>query len=517
MTTPTPPPPSSAALDEVLAEDRTDKPWRIVIVGAGIAGLAAARAASDTARAEGRLVEILVIEREAVVGGKAQTLVSDGWRLEAGPTGYLDSEPAMDPLVKAAGLTKLAADDAAARRFLVREGQLKEIQAHPVKFFTSGVLSPIALARLATEPFWPRIKTEAGVPGYGSGIETADGVDTSAMRDESVWDFARRRLGRQAADRLIAPMVLGVFAGDAKRTSLPAAFPRMAELEAEYGSLVKAMFALKKRKGAASGGPAGPSGKLTSFARGLDQLPRGLAERGEARGDFTVRCGIEVREVGHDGDCWRLLVAPRGLATEELHADSVVLAGESFSAAELVSDVAPELASELASIATPPVAVVGLGYGPAALAAVPKGFGALIERGQNIRILGVLWDTHLFPGRSPDGTLLMRCMVGGATDTESGSLTDDELIEITKLDLARLFSLSGPDAEPVFTEVVRWPRAIPQYELGHLARVARIRHGLAQLSAERPGLFLAGNYLDGVAFAKAAKSGLAAGQAAVRV
>jgi len=502
-----------------LLDDRAKQSLRIVIVGAGISGLAAARAAADSAREAGRTVELVVLERDSVVGGKARTRVRNGWRLEAGPTGYLDNEPAMNGLVKAADLVKLAADDAAARRFLVRDGKLKEIQAHPVKFFTSGILSPGALARIVTEPLRAQVKDAHGAPGYGAARELDDAgtdVDTSAMKDESVWDFARRRLGRQAADRLIAPMVLGVFAGDAKRTSLPAAFPRMAELEAQYGSLVKAMFALKKEKGAAAGGPAGPSGKLTSFARGLDQLPRGIAERGEAAGDFTVRCGVEVRELGHDGSRWRLLVSASGVA-EELHADAVVLAGESFSAAALLGEVAPEISAELATIATPPIAVVGLGYGAAALAAAPKGFGALIERGQGIRILGVLWDTHLFPNRSPDGTLLMRCMIGGATDTESGQLGDDELVQITKRDLARLFGLSGPDAEPIFTEVVRWPRAIPQYELGHLARVARVRAGLARLAIDRPGLFLTGNYLDGVAFSKAAKCGLAAGRAAALV
>ena len=186
-------------------------PRRVVIIGAGIAGLSAARAAADQARATGQALEILVLERAPVVGGKAQTIARDGWRLEGGPTGYLDNEPTMDTLVQAAGLTKLPADPAAARRFLVRNGQLKEIQAHPLKFATSGILSPLGLARLATEPWRPK-RTES--------------------RDESVWEFARRRLGRQAADRLIGPMVLGVFAGDAKHTSLAAAFPRMAELEA---------------------------------------------------------------------------------------------------------------------------------------------------------------------------------------------------------------------------------------------------------------------------------------------
>lgn len=478
---------------------------RVVIVGAGIAGLAAARGCVDRARETGVEVDVTIIEREDQVGGKAQTRKRDGWMLEAGPTGYLDNEPLMDTLVEVAGLEKLAANDAAARRFLVRGTKLREIQAHPVKFFTSGILSPGALARIATEPFRKKLVA----PGGGS-------------VDESVWEFAARRLGPQAADRLIAPMVLGVFAGDAKRTSLPAAFPRMAELEAEYGSLVKALLALKRKKGAASGGPGGPSGKLTSFAGGLDSLPRALAERGEEAGDFKVLRGTEARALDHDGTAWRLAIDPRDSAQgtaassqEELSADAVILAGESFAAAKLIRSVAPTVADELEAIPTPPVAVVGLGYGAEALAKAPRGFGALIQRGGPARILGVLWDTHLFADRSPDGTLLMRCMIGGATDTASGSLSDDELVDITRRDLARLFQLEGKAAEPLFQEVARWPRAIPQYEVGHLARIRRIRQCMADRAKDRPGLFLAGNYLDGVAFNKAAKCGFDVGTSAL--
>ena len=479
---------------------------RVVIVGAGIAGLAAARGCVAMAKERGVEVEIVVVEREAQVGGKAQTRRRDGWLLEAGPTGYLDNEPIMDELVAAAGLEKLAANEAAARRFLVRNSQLKEIQAHPVKFFTSGILSPGALLRIATEPLRKKL-----VDAEGHTV------------DESVWDFAARRLGPQAADRLIAPMVLGVFAGDAKRTSLPAAFPRMAELEAEYGSLVKALLALKKKKGAASGGPAGPSGKLTSFAGGLDTLPVALAARGQAAGDFQVLCGREVRGLSFDDPCakdakpWRLQLARPGAdgTDESLSADAVILAAESFAAARLLENLAPTISAELAAIPTPPVAVVGLGYGPAALARAPHGFGALIQRGGKERILGVLWDTHLFAERSPNGTLLMRCMIGGATDTDSGNLGDDELVAIAKADLARLFQLEGADAEPIYQEVVRWPRAIPQYEVGHPARVRRVKACLRDLSATRPGLFLTGNYLDGVAFNKAAKSGYESGRAAL--
>ena len=462
---------------------------RLVIIGAGISGLAAATAAADAR--QGDELEILVLEAGPCVGGKAQTIRRDGYLLEAGPTGYLDNEPLMDELVQKAGLEKLAADDAAARRFLVRDGKLREIQASPPRFLTSGILSPGGVLRIATEPFRKQ-KTDP--------------------KDESVWEFAARRLGPQAADRIIAPMVLGVYAGDAKRTSLSAAFPRMAELEAEYGSLVKALISLKSQKGKTSGGPAGPSGKLTSFAGGLDQLPLKLAESCQARGDFQVRLNTRVESLSYEDGAWNLRTTSKG-TTETLQADAVVLATEANVAAKLLESPAPDIATELKDIPMPHVAVVGLGFGPDALAKAPRGFGALIQRGGGIRILGVLWDTFLFPERSPGGTILMRCMIGGATDPEAANLTDEELVALTHADLTKLLHLD--DTAPIFTEVVRWPNAIPQYEIGHLARMDRIHTALASLNQTAPGLHLAGNYTAGVAFAKAAKAGDAAGRDAV--
>ena len=174
----------------------------------------------------------------------------------------------------------------------------------------------------------------------------------------------------------------------------------------------------------------------------------------------------------------------------------------------LIEGAAPAAAALLDGIACPPVAVVALGYGAEALAAVPRGFGALIPREEGYRILGCLWDTHLFAGRSPEGRLLVRCMLGGAVDPEAGSLDPRDLVRAAREDLARLFDLHEA---PVFEEVVRWPRAIPQYELGHLQRVQDLERELQR----HRGLFAAGNALHGVSFGKAAAAGAAAAERAL--
>ena len=466
---------------------------RLVVIGGGISGLAAAHAAAQRAAARApaaaRELEIVLLEKEGRVGGKARTVVVQGFTVECGPNGFLAPDPAVDRLVRAAGIEGdlLPADPAAARRFVVRGGRMRQVSAHPLRFALAGILGPSGILRLLGEPFVPGRSPEDG--------------------DESVWDFARRRLGRQAADRLVAPMVLGVFAGDAKRLSLEAAFPRLAALEAQHGSLVRGMLARRREArrsaaGGAAGGPAGPGGHLTSFVAGFESLPAALA-RSAARAAVEVRTGAPAVSVERAAD-GRFGVRLPG---EVLDADAVVLACEAWAAARLLEDIAPGLARRLSEIDYPAVAVAALGFAAADSHGIPRGFGVLVPRGEGYRALGVLWDSYIFPGRSPSGTVLARAMFGGAVDPEAGAADDATLLRWARDDLRRLL---GVEAPPLFTHVERWQRAIPQYELGHAARVRAIE----EETARQPGLFLAGNALHGIAFGKAAAAGLAAGEAA---
>lgn len=454
---------------------------RLVVVGAGISGLAAARGAAEGKESVPGGLEIVVLEKDPRVGGKAATVEEQGYLVETGPTGYLDNEDGMDELVALAGMraAKLPANAAAARRFLVRGGKVREIFAHPLKFAAGGIMSPLGLLRMLGEPLVPPRR---------------DG------EDESVWAFARRRVGREAADRLIAPMMLGIFAGDARKLSLPAAFPRLRSLEEEHGGLVRGMLARRRQKGV--GSAAGPSGVLTSFRDGLSALPGRLAQTS----GVTVRVGESVRRIApRAGGGFMVEVDGRSAVP----ADAVVLATEPWAAAAMLRELDRDAAARLDAIPCPPVAVVALGYGPEALERVPRGFGVLIPRGEGYRILGVLWDTHLFPGRSPEGRLLVRAMLGGGVDPAIGDLGEDEIARLARDEVARLFGLSRA---PVYEKAVLWRRAIPQYELGHLERMRAVEQALAT----RPGLLLAGNGYYGVSFAKAGAHGLAQGRRAAR-
>lgn len=453
---------------------------RVVVVGGGIAGLSAAWAASGRAAEVSGGLEVVLLERSGEVGGKARSLDGGGWLVEAGPGGFLDGRPELERVIAASGLAdeRLPADAAAARRFIYRAGRMREVAASPIKFARSGLLSASGMLRVLAEPLVPA-RRDGG--------------------DETVWAFAARRIGREAADHLILPMALGIFAGDARRLSLPAAFPRMAALERDYGSLIRALIARRGRTG---------TGRLTSFREGLQALPRALARRG----GFVVRCGAEVRALVRPAASGEETRATWGVVLagerEPLAAGAVVLAGEPFAMAALLRPHDPRAAADLDAIPCPAVTVAALGYEAAAAAVVPRGFGVLIARGEGFRALGNLWESYLYPGRSPEGHVLIRAMYGGAVDPEAGALPEDEVLALARTEVARLYGIA--DA-PRFARVVRWPRAIPQYELGHLERVARIEGAVAAL----PGLAIAGNGLHGIAFGDAAASGVRAGERVV--
>ncbi len=447
---------------------------RLVVVGAGIAGLAAAWSARCEAARAGVTLDVLVLERDAEVGGKARTIVRDGWMVEGGPSGFLDGRPEIDSLIRASGLADdvVRAHDSAKRRFLYRAGQLREIKPSPLGFARSGIMSFGGLLRLAAEPLVSR---------------------SVVNEDESVWSFAARRLGAEAADRLISPMTLGVFAGDARRLSIASGFPRLAALEREHGSLVRGMIA---RRG------AGARPHLSSLRSGMQSLPRTLAENG----GFRVRCGARVLDIKRAAQRW--LVTVDGDA-DAIDADAVIIAAESWAAASLLRPLDAQAADALGAIPFPPVAVVALGFDATARARIPDGFGVLVSRGEDFRMLGNLWETSIFPGRGPAGGILVRVMLGGAVDPSIGALDAVETLALARREVAKLYGLT---TSPVFEHVVQIARAIPQYEIGHASRIAAVERTVTSM----PGLDVTGFGLRGVAFGDAAADGVRTGERMAR-
>ncbi|MFT7670146.1 MAG: oxygen-dependent protoporphyrinogen oxidase [Planctomycetota bacterium] len=454
---------------------------RIVVIGGGINGLAAAWSAWE-ASGQGP-VDVVLLEASSQIGGKARSRKSDGWLFEEGPTGFLEGDEALQGLIERSGLDAIPANQLAARRYVVRGGRTREMVMKPFEFALSGILSPGGILRMLREPWIPK------------------GDSTN----ESIWDFAARRLGPQVADRLIAPMTLGVFAGDSHNISLPAAFPLMAELERRHGSLFRALLAKFEVDAEKGGVRKVPGKRLCSFKDGMQSLPIALADQAP----FEVRVNAAVVDLRPNEGAWELSV--EGFPTP-LHADAVVLSCDAHTSAKLLGKVLPVVSEELAGISIPGMSVVGLGFTEKrAINRLPTGFGVLIPRDEGFRTLGCLFDAQLFLERAPEGQMLVRCMIGGATDSAAATLTDNELLGIAIDDVKRLFGIQD---NPSVYEIARWRGAIPQYELGHMERVHRIDAELGRFAEIQPGLHLAGCHARGVAFGKTAAEGWRVGELA---
>lgn len=437
---------------------------RIAIVGAGIAGLSVAHAIRKAA-GEGPEVEVTVIDRAPRPGGNIRTELIDGFTCEWGPNGFLDNAPATLALVRDLGLDARLqpSDDRARRRFIFRNGRLHPVPAGPIAFATSRLLSWRGKLRLACEPF----------------------ADARPEGDETIHAFASRRIGREAADVFVDAMVSGVFGGDARALSLRACFPKMWEMETAHGGLVRALLARRSAHPRRHGEPIGaPLGRLTSFRGGSSELVTALA----AHLGAGVRTGVGVDAVTRAARGYRVVLDDASV----LEADGVVLAAGAAPTARMVRALDAPLADAIAAIPSAPMVVVCLGYATHRLPRPLDGFGFLVPRSEGIRTLGVLWDSSVYPGRAPAGHVLMRAMLGGATDPSVLALDDAALLALVRADLK---TTMGMDGTPDFVRVVRHATGIPQYTVGHRERLARADARLAQL----PGLELAGNAYRGVA------------------
>ena len=462
---------------------------RVVIIGGGIAGLATALHLRDRADRVPGGVEVRVLEARDRPGGNIRTERLDGFTIEAGPNGFLDNAPATLDLVRRLGLESRLqrADESAARRFLFHRGRLHELPTGPATFLRSPVLSLRGRLRVFAEPLAGR---------------RPEGVD------ESIYDFAARRIGAEAAAILVDAMVSGVFAGDVRALSLRSSFPRMHRMEEEHGGLVRALLARTRERRAARreaarrsdaldggehrvettrpGGPAGPGGTLTSFREGLDEWIDALStELVDELRTGTAATGIAAAAGSGEGR-WDV----RTRDGSSLAADAVVVAVPSPRAVSLLEPLDPELAGAVGAIETAGLAVVALGFRSADTGPV-QGFGFLVPRGTGPRILGCLWDSSIFPGRAPADHVLLRAMIGGAHDPAAVNAEDEVLVDQVLRDLRTTMGLV---AKPVLVRIFRWPLGIGQYTVGHQDRLDRIH---TRLSAN-PGLWVAGSSYYGI-------------------
>jgi protoporphyrinogen/coproporphyrinogen III oxidase len=442
-----------------------------IIVGGGISGLATAWILREKARERGIDLGITLLEKEDRLGGKIWSRKEEGFLCEWGPNGFLDSKPQTLDLCRdlKADSRLLRSNDNARKRFIYSGGVLNRLPENGPSFLKSSLISWPGKIRLAMEPFIPKFRGD---------------------EDETLAAFGRRRLGEEALNKLIAPMVSGIFAGDPETMSLKSCFPRIAELEAEYGGLIKAMIRLAKKKkaeiaaGKAVASAAGPGGVLTSFRGGIQELTDILAAE---LGMTVIRSGEEVAKVMKgDSVPWRV-VTGKG----ELNADAVLLATPAYASADFLEETAPAISGVLRQIPYATMTVVCFGYERDRINYDLNGFGYLIPKQEKLSTLGTLWDSSIFEGRAPEGKVLLRSMMGGACFPQYIQLSDAEVEKRVRDDLEKTMGIT---AAPSFIRIFRHEKAIPQYTVGHAKRL----EALSALLEKHPGLVLTGNSYRGI-------------------
>lgn len=438
-------------------------------MGAGISGLVTAYRLRQAG------LQVQVIDAGARPGGVIGSARHEGWLVERGPNSALDTSPLIGELVQALGLRDrwLPAAPSAARRYVLRGGVPLALPMSPRAFLATPLFSAGAKLRLLREPFVPR---------------------AAADDEESIAAFVRRRLGSEFLDYAIDPFVAGVYAGDPEQISVSAAFPRLHALEQRWGSLIRGQV-LGARQRRRDLERAKNSAGSFSFTGGMQTLTDALAA---AVGPLQL--GTRVTRLQRDAAGVFSIEALCDGAESRWRARAVVLATPADTAAALLREHAADAAAALDAIDYAPVATVASGYAAQDIAHPLDGFGCLVPRKEQRRVLGVLFSSTMFEGRAPPGMHLLTTFVGGRRQPQ---WVDPPEADIASLVHAEHQAMLGARRAPQFQRVTRWPRAIPQYTLGHGGRVARaeaVQHAL-------PGLWLGGSWKGGVSVGDCIKSG----------
>jgi oxygen-dependent protoporphyrinogen oxidase len=392
----------------------------------------------------------------------------DGWLIETGPNSALETTPLFKTLFQDLGLGDevVYANEHGDNRYIVRGGELHPLPMSPKKFLTSRLWTTPGKLRLLKEPFVGRAKKE-----------------------ETIAEFVERRLGREFLDYAINPFVAGVYAGSPEHLSVRAAFPKLYALEDNYGGLIKGMIGgARERKKRAE--VAKDRARMFSFRNGMQTLPDAIAA---ALGDKVIT-GTSIKRIAirdDDGAVVYEAIGKRNGEQYSIAAEIMITAIPAYAAAEIVGHHDRKLAETLNGIFYPPVVEVYMGHRTEEIKRALDGFGFLVPAREKRKILGTIWSSSLFAGRSPEGHTALTTFIGGSRQPE---LTDKDDAEIIAMTVTELSSLMGVSGRPVYNRVTRWKRAIPQYHLGHQARMEKV----AQFEAAHPGLFLTGNFRGGI-------------------
>lgn len=456
-------------------------PKRIAVIGGGISGLAAAH----------RLVElgvpssqITLIEAGARLGGTLETKHRDGFLLERGPDSFISEKPEAVALAKRLGLESrlIETNNQHRRSFIVRNGRLRAVPegfqllapSRVWPFITTDIFSLTGKLRIAAELLLPR---------------------QNGREDESLASFVRRRLGREALERMAQPMVGGIYTADPETLSLRATLPRFLDMERKHRSLILAMM----RQGQKAGTSGARYSLFLSFDRGMEVLVDALADVAP-----NVRLKTRIEEISFDSRTWRL----RADSGESFEADAVCLAVPAYTAAKLLEYINPRLASQLNAIKYASTATINLAYPRAAIGHRLNGFGFVVPFIEKRSLIACTFSSVKFAERAPEEHVLLRAFAGGALQPDVFALDESELLTRIEADLREFLNI---DRKPLFTEIAKWESSMPQYEVGHLDRVQAIENEVSGLR----GLALAGNAYRGAGIPDCIRSGESAAESLV--
>jgi len=458
---------------------------KLVIVGGGITGLAAAHRAVELAREQSSELELTLVEARDRLGGTIATERTGGFLVESGPDSFLTEKPWALALCRRLGVEHrlVRTDDRFRKVFVWRAGRLHALP-DGFQLLAPTKLGPFVRSSLFSWPGKLRMALDLVKP-------------RGTRDDESLGAFVRRRLGREALERVAQPLVAGIYTADPDDLSLTATMPRFSELERRERSIILALWRANRR--VLQTGTSGARWSLfVTFQNGMEEMVTSIASR---LPPGAVLLKQRVDGIERSGERWRV-VGGLGPAFE---ADHVIVAAESYTASRLLRYVDPALATLLGEIPYASSATVSLGYHRADVPHPLDGFGMVVPQTERRCVFACTFSSVKYPGRAPEGHVLLRCFVGGALNEGILESEDSTLLGVARAELREALGIA---AEPVLSRVARWTKAMPQYHVGHAGRVETIERCAAAL----PGLHLAGGAYRGVGIADCVRSGEAAAE-----
>ena len=521
------------------------RPLRVVVVGSGMAGLGAARLLED-ARAGDASVDWHLYETDGRFGGKVHTVRRDGFVVEGGPDSAIIEKHWPITMARRLGIADRFenSNEAIRKSFVYARGGLHELPEGIILMVPTRIV-PFAMSNLMSWPGKVRMGMDLVLPRGGAARAAAATADPTA--DESLGNFVRRRLGREALDRIAEPIVAGIHAGDPEQMSVRATFPMFLDMEKDHRSLILGM--LKRRKarqkaaaakdgapgrpgaaapgapgrpgapgsaapGAPGGGaasPPGPRSYFYSFKGGLQDLSDAMVASlpaGRLHSGVTVTamapCGAGCGTSGAGSGAYALQLSDGSRVV----ADAVVLATPAWASGDLLRNVAPLPAADLSSIEYVSTATCSLAFRKDRVSHDLTGFGFVVPRAEQRPVMATTFSSSKFPGRAPEGHVLLRSFLGRAGIEAAAQLDDDEMVKVVRSEIREVL---GIGAEPEFAEIFRWPRGMPQYRVGHVDLVARIEDQVARV----PGIELAGGAYHGIGIGDCLREGAAAAERAL--